>query len=356
MKILITGIAGFIGYHLASRLVDENFDVVGVDSLNDYYSLSLKCGRLAALGLPASHLFDGLRYCSATHANLCFYKISIEDRRALPMLFEREGIDVVINLAAQAGVRYSLENPFAYVDSNLFGMVNVLECCRRYDIRHLIYASSSSVYGENVKTPFSEEDAVENPVSLYAATKRSNELMAQVYARLFKVPATGLRFFTVYGPWGRPDMSPMLFADAICEGRPIRLFNHGDMMRDFTYVADVVEGIARLIAKAPEGEVPSEIFNIGRGEPVHLKSFISEIERALGRKAQFEMLPMQAGDVPRTYADTSKLQARTGYAPTTSLREGVARFVEWYLSESNPLKKELYQQTMIDSYEPIIAI
>ncbi len=348
--------AGFIGYHLASRLADDNHDIVGVDSLNDYYPVSLKCGRLSALGLPASHLFDSLCYRSFTRENVRFCKSCIEDRHTLPMLFERERFDVVINLAAQAGVRYSLENPFSYVDSNLAGMVNVLECCRHYGVRHLIYASSSSVYGANAKIPFSEEDGVDSPVSLYAATKRSDELMAQVYARLYGIPATGLRFFTVYGPWGRPDMSPMLFADAICAGRPIRLFNHGDMMRDFTYVDDIVESVVRLLDKIPEGKVPSDIFNVGRGEPVHLRTFISEIERSIGRKAQFEMLPMQAGDVPLTFADTSKLRARTGYAPETSLREGIERFVEWYLSSKNPLKNNSYKQTRIDSYESVVAI
>lgn len=356
MKILVTGIAGFIGYHLATRLADDGHEVVGIDSLNDYYSVALKCGRLADLGLPAGPFFESLPYRSSTYPNISFFKISIDDRHALPRLFNREGFEVVINLAAQAGVRYSLENPFAYVDSNITGMVNILECCRHYHVRHLLYASSSSVYGTNTKIPFSEEDAVENPASLYAATKRSDELLAQLYARLFGIPSTGLRFFTVYGPWGRPDMSPMLFADAICEGRPIRLFNHGEMMRDFTFVGDIVEGIVRLLDKVPEGVTPSDIFNIGRGEPIYLLEFITEIERALGRKAQFEMLPMQAGDVPLTFADTSKLHSRTGYAPTTSLREGVELFVEWYLSNKNPLKPHKQTHNEINRHESVTTI
>ena len=341
MKILVTGIAGFIGYHLALRLAEDGAEVVGVDSLNDYYSVALKYGRLAELGLPMSNLFEGVRYRSLTHPNLTFYRLSLENRSALPALFEREGFDCVVHLAAQAGVRYSIENPFAYVDSNISGMVNILECCRHFAVKHLLYASSSSVYGVNSKIPFSEADTVDAPVSLYAATKRGDELMAQVYARLFRLPSTGLRFFTVYGPWGRPDMSPMLFADAICEGRPIRLFNHGDMMRDFTYVDDVVEAVVRLVGEVPSGEVPHDIFNVGRGEPVGLMEFVSELERALDRKARFEMLPMQAGDVPRTYADTSKLEARCGYSPQTSLREGVECFAQWYLSDRNPLKIKL---------------
>lgn len=338
MKILVTGIAGFIGYHLALRLAKEGVEVVGVDSLNDYYSVALKYGRLSELGLPMSTLFEGIRYRSLNYPNLAFYRLSIENRHALPALFERERFDSVVHLAAQAGVRYSLENPFAYVDSNISGMVNMLECCRHFAIKHLLYASSSSVYGDNPKVPFSEGDVVESPVSLYAATKRSDELMAQVYARLFQLPSTGLRLFTVYGPWGRPDMSPMLFADAICDGRPIRLFNHGDMMRDFTYIDDVVEGVVRLIGQVPSGDVPCEIFNIGRGEPTSIMNFIAELERVLGRRARFEMLPMQAGDVPCTYADTSKLKSRVGFAPQTPLRKGVESFVRWYRSERNPLK------------------
>ncbi len=337
MKILITGIAGFIGFHLAQRLIADGHQIVGIDSLNDYYPIAMKHGRLRELGFPESNIFGCIGYRSLSHPNAIFHKLSIEERSTLPKLFQHYDFDIVIHLAAQAGVRHSLDNPFAYVDSNLAGMVNILECCRHNGIRHLIYASSSSVYGENAKIPFSESDAVDSPVSLYAASKRSDELMAQVYARLFKIPVTGLRFFTVYGPWGRPDMSPMLFADAICRDRPIRLFNYGEMMRDFTYVSDIVEGIARLLDKAPESEIPSEIFNIGRGEPVHLLDFISEIEQAFGRRARFEMLPMQAGDVPRTYADTSKLQALTGYTPRTSLHEGIRNFTEWYISDNNPL-------------------
>lgn len=338
MKILITGMAGFIGHHLARRLLRDGHDVTGIDSMNDYYAVGLKTGRLADLGIDGAECLGEQACTSRDNPSLKFVRMRLEDRQKLPQLFAEGGFDAVVNLAAQAGVRYSLENLFAYVDSNVSGFVNLLECCRHNPVGHLIYASSSSVYGDNAKVPFAEDDAVDNPVSLYAATKRSDELMAQVYARLFGVASTGLRFFTVYGPWGRPDMSPMLFSDAITSGRPIRLFNNGDMLRDFTYIDDIVEGIVRLLDKAPQGELPTDIFNIGHGDPVRLMDFIATLEEALGRKAVFERLPMQAGDVPRTYADTSKLHAKTGYTASTPLREGIGRFVEWYLSDSNPLK------------------
>lgn len=319
MKVLVTGAAGFIGFHLSKRLLAEGCEVVGIDNLNDYYPKALKNARLAEL----------------VGASFTFIPMDISDRKALPALFEAEHFDNVVNLAAQAGVRYSIENPWAYVDSNLVGFVNILECCRHYPVRHLVYASSSSVYGGNEKVPFSEDDKVDNPVSLYAATKKSDELMASCYARLYGIKATGLRFFTVYGPWGRPDMSPMLFADAISHGRPIKVFNHGDMMRDFTYIDDIVEGVVRVLAKAP---AMHEVYNIGCSNPVRLMDFISEIENAVGRKAEMNMLPMQQGDVYQTYADTSKLQRDFGYKPSVSLHEGISKFIAWYKSDKNTLR------------------
>lgn len=320
MKILVTGAAGFIGFHLAGRLLSRGDEVVGVDNLNDYYPVALKEARLSRL-LPEK----GFR----------FVKMDISDRTALPALFETEKFDAVVNLAAQAGVRYSIENPWAYVESNLVGFMNVLECCRHYPVKHLVYASSSSVYGDNGKVPFSEDDKVDNPVSLYAATKKSNELLASCYNHLYGIPATGLRFFTVYGPWGRPDMSPMLFASAILAGRPIKVFNNGKMMRDFTYIDDIVEGVVRVLDN-PSGA--HRVYNIGCGSPAKLMDFISLIETSLGRTAEKIMMPMQAGDVTRTYADTTALERDFGYRPHIALPDGIAKFVEWYNSDNNPLK------------------
>lgn len=319
MKVLVTGAAGFIGFHLTQRLLGRGDEVVGIDNLNDYYPVALKRARLAEIRS------DRFR----------FIEMDIADRKALPALFEAEKFDAVVNLAAQAGVRYSIENPWAYVDSNLVGFVNILECCRHYPVQHLVYASSSSVYGGNEKTPFSEEDKVDNPVSLYAATKKSNELMACCYCKLYGIRATGLRFFTVYGPWGRPDMSPMLFASAISAGKPIKVFNNGDMMRDFTYIDDIIEGVVRVLDKAP---AMHEVYNIGCSNPVKLMDFISEIEGALGRPAEKIMLPMQPGDVYQTYADTTKLERDMGYKPHVTLHEGIGHFIDWYKSDKNPLR------------------
>ena len=321
MKVLVTGAAGFIGFHLSRRLLEKGVEVVGIDNLNDYYPVVLKEARLAELSPEA-----GFR----------FIKMDISDREALPRLFGEEKFDRVVNLAAQAGVRYSIENPWAYVDSNLAGFVNVLECCRHFPVEHLVYASSSSVYGGNEKTPFSEDDRVDNPVSLYAATKKANELMACCYSKLYGIRSTGLRFFTVYGPWGRPDMSPMLFASAIMEGRPIKVFNNGDMMRDFTYIDDIVEGVVRVLDRAPS---ETEVYNIGCSNPVRLMDFISEIESSCLRPAQKIMMPMQPGDVYQTYADTSKLERDFGYRPGVTLHEGIGKFIDWYKSDKNPLKK-----------------
>ena len=333
MKILVTGAAGFIGFHLTSRLLREGHEVVGVDNLNSYYSPTLKLARLAELGIVTTLGKIGEMVESQNHTSFRFVEADISDREFMPALFRSESFDTVVNLAAQAGVRYSIENPFAYVESNVVGFLNILECCRYNQIKHLVYASSSSVYGSNEKIPFAESDNVDCPESLYAATKRSDELMASCYAKLYNLRSTGLRFFTVYGPWGRPDMAPMLFADAISSGRPLKLFNGGDMERDFTFIDDIVEGVMRVILSAEHKTTnnrPHEIYNIGNSAPVKLNDFIAEIENQLGCKAERELLPMQAGDVKRTYADTSLLEQRFGYRPTTSLHYGVKAFIDWY--------------------------
>ncbi len=332
MKILVTGSAGFIGYHLTRRLLLDGCEVVGLDNLNEYYSVALKKARLAELGVRVTDEHLGY-YQSDLYAHYEFFRMDLQDREALPNLFDRYGFDCVVNLAAQGGVRYSSENPFAYIESNLVGFANLLECCRHHRIQHLVYASSSSVYGGNKQTPFSEEDRVDSPMSLYAATKQADELMASVYSKLYALPSTGLRFFTVYGPWGRPDMAPMLFADAICRGGEIKVFNHGDLYRDFTYVDDVVEGICRVIQKQPEPQEDGrrhKIYNIGCSQPVHLMDFITNMERAFGREAKKVFLPMQSGDVYKTYADTSMLERDFGYKPQVRVEEGVMRFAEWY--------------------------
>lgn len=339
MKILVTGAAGFIGFHLVQRLAERGDEVVGLDSLNDYYDRRMKFGRLAVTGIEQSAIEPHKMVQSARWPKYRFVQMALEEREALERLFAEEQFEVVVNLAAQAGVRYSIENPHAYAQSNVVGFLNVLECCRHNRVRHLVYASSSSVYGRNAKVPFSEEDRTDSPVSLYAATKKANELMAHTYASLYSIPMTGLRFFTVYGPWGRPDMAPMLFADAISEGRPIRVFNGGDLARDFTYIDDITEGVVRVVAGVPPtGEVPCKVYNIGCSTPVRLMDFISTMERAFGREAEKVMLPMQAGDVYQTYADTSLLERDYGYRPTTTLEEGLKRFVEWYGTE-NPLRR-----------------
>ena len=316
MKYLITGAAGFIGMHTAKRLLEQGEVVVGLDNLNDYYDPALKEYRLAQL---------------TPHPNFRFVKMDLADRAGMAELFKTEQFTHVIHLAAQAGVRYSLENPFAYVDSNLVGTMTVLEGCRHNPVQHLVYASSSSVYGMNAKIPFSETDQVDNPVSLYAATKKANELMAHSYSKLYKIPTTGLRFFTVYGPAGRPDMAPWLFTEAILTGKPIKVFNHGKMQRDFTYIDDIVEGIVRIQQQPPEGEIPYSLFNIGNNQPIQLSRFIEAIENACSRKAEKILLPIQPGDVERTYADTRKLEDSVGYKPAIEINDGIGRFVEWYL-------------------------
>ncbi len=329
MKVLLTGVAGFIGYHVAIQLLERGDTVVGVDSLNDYYDVRLKEARLASIQAHPNTV------------NFKFIKLDLAEIIATTKLFKTENPDSVVHLAAQAGVRYSLENPHAYINSNIVAFTNVLEACRAIKPQHLVYASSSSVYGGNTKLPFSETDNVDYPLSLYAATKKANELMAHTYSHLFGIPITGLRFFTVYGPWGRPDMAPFLFADAIFKGKPIQVFNHGDMLRDFTYIDDIVEGVIRVLDKPATPEkhaaggnihAPCRLFNIGNNKPEQLLDFIAMLENAIGKTAQKELLPMQAGDVKATYADTSALEAWVGFKPSTSLHVGVEKFVSWYRS------------------------
>jgi UDP-glucuronate 4-epimerase len=314
-RVLVTGAAGFIGFQLAKRLLDDGQSVLGLDNLNAYYDPALKEARL-----------DELR----DRADFTFHRLDLVDQAALERQFAEWRPDLVVHLAAQAGVRYSLENPRAYIDSNVVGFLNVLEACRAHPVRHLVYASSSSVYGANSKLPFSVEDNVDRPVSLYAATKKADELMAYTYAHLFGIPTTGLRFFTVYGPWGRPDMAVFKFTQSILESRPIDVYNFGDMKRDFTYIDDIVEGVVRVMAQVPNETPPYRLYNIGNHEPVALMDFIAELEHALDRKATLNLLPLQPGDVLETYADIEDLRRDTGFAPSTPLSEGLRRFVHWY--------------------------
>lgn len=340
MKILVTGTAGFIGSKLCYFLAQRGDNVIGIDNINDYYDIRLKYGRLSEGGIHCNNDYDmpwKEFQTSTLFPNYKFLRMDITDKTALDVLFKTEKFDKVINLAAQAGVRYSITNPYAYLESNIIGFLNILESCRNFEIKQLIYASSSSVYGMNEKTPFSENDIVTTPVSLYAASKKSNELMAHSYSKLYGLPTTGLRYFTVYGPWGRPDMAPMIFAKAISHGEPIKVFNNGNLSRDFTYIDDIVNGTIRVIDNCPIAEkcpnnIPYKIYNIGAGHPVKLMDFISEIETALGKKAEKHYLPMQQGDVYQTYADTSKLEKEVGYKPSISLHEGITNFIKWFQS------------------------
>jgi UDP-glucuronate 4-epimerase len=338
-KVLVTGAAGFIGFHLSKRLVDRGDDVVGLDNLNDYYDVNLKLDRLKQLKFER---------------NFRPVRIDLSDRESVSRLFSEERFDVVVNLAAQAGVRYSLKNPYAYADSNVSGFLNVLEGCRHHGVKHLVFASSSSVYGANTKMPFSVHDNVDHPVSLYAATKKANELMAHTYSNLYALPCTGLRFFTVYGPWGRPDMAYFLFTKAILEGRPIDVFNYGKMQRDFTYIDDIIEGVVRVMDRIPEANplwsgdnpdpstsyAPYKLYNIGHNSPVELMRFIEVLEDCLGKTAAKNLLPIQPGDVSATYADIADLTRDVGFRPSTTIEEGIKKFVDWY--------KEYYK----DSNEP----
>ncbi|QJR81996.1 NAD-dependent epimerase [Alteromonas pelagimontana] len=332
MKVLVTGAAGFIGSHVSMYLLERGDEVVGLDNLNDYYDVTLKHARLDRVkALPSADKFS-------------FVKMSVEDKDGMEKLFKEQQFDKVVHLAAQAGVRYSLENPHAYIDSNIVGFMNILEGCRHNKVKHLVYASSSSVYGANESMPFAVEDNVDHPVSLYAASKKANELMAHTYSHLYDLPTTGLRFFTVYGPWGRPDMALFLFTKAILAGEPIKVFNHGNHRRDFTYIDDIVEGVIRTLDNTAEpnpkwtGETPApgsskapwKVYNIGAQTPVHLLTYIETLEKALGKKAEKELLPLQLGDVPDTFADVQALINDTGYRPTTTIDTGIKNFVEWY--------------------------
>lgn len=337
-SILVTGAAGFIGFHLSQRLIKEGYNVVGYDNLNDYYDVKLKTDRLKQLGVDVSAgtMKAGETVESETGDSFQFVRGDLSDRSVMEPLFEENDFSVVVNLAAQAGVRYSLENPHAYIESNINGFLNILEGCRHQGVDHLIYASSSSVYGSNKKMPFKTSDRVDNPVSLYAATKKSNELMAHTYSHLYGIPVTGLRFFTVYGPWGRPDMALFLFTEAMMKGEPIKVFNYGEMKRDFTYIDDIIESIVRLMPKPPEsGEqeeesAPHTVYNIGHNSPVKLMDFIGEIEKNLDLEAEKNMMEIQPGDVPATWADVSDLFERIDYSPKVGVEEGIRNFVNWY--------------------------
>lgn len=346
MKILITGTAGFIGSHLANRLISRGNEIFGLDIINDYYDVRVKYGRLEKAGISERSIGYNKISISSINSNYKFIKLNLEDKDNLFNLFEKEKFDAVCNLAAQAGVRYSLTNPDAYINSNIIGFINILEACRRFNIKNLSYASSSSVYGLNEELPFSTDHNVDHPISLYAASKKSNELMAHTYSHLFNIATTGLRFFTVYGPWGRPDMALFIFVKSALEGKTIDVFNNGNMLRDFTYIDDIVEGIVRVIdnpAKADaswngrEGRVstssaPYKIYNIGNNNPVKLMDFIEAIEKKLGKKINKNMMPLQPGDVPATYADVQDLIEDLNYKPETSIQDGISFFVDWYLN------------------------
>ncbi len=361
MKILITGVAGFIGFHLVSKLAEMGEEILGIDNINDYYDVELKYDRLASAGIGKQSASWQLPVQSEIFSNYTFIRMNLEDEAQLKILFENEQFDVVCHLAAQAGVRYSIDHPEKYISSNITGFFNVLEACRNYNVKHLVYASTSSVYGNQVKMPLSVDDATDHPVSLYAATKKSNELMAYAYSHLYNIKTTGLRFFTVYGPWGRPDMAPILFANAISKSKPIKVYNHGKLERDFTYIDDIIEGIVRVIHNPPvqnkksstnfplrsggvsdqreDGVVASPImggmrgaslYNIGNGNPIKLLDFIKTLETALGKTAITEYLPMQPGDVYKTFADVTALKNDFDYSPQTSLEAGIEKFILWY--------------------------
>lgn len=330
MKILVTGAAGFIGAALVKALLDEGHQVTGIDNINSYYDTRLKYARLDRLGIMQDSIHENRMVESSLHPTYQFCKMELTDRIGMEKLFEAGQFDIVVNLAGQAGVRYSIENPYAYVESNILGFLNILENCRHHPVRHLLYASSSSVYGMGNQVPYHEEDRTDCPVSLYAATKKSDELMAYSYSKLYGIPATGLRFFTVYGPWGRPDMAPFIFLRSILEGKAIHVFNHGEMQRDFTYIDDIVQGVVRLMEHPSGKQVPHEVYNIGHSAPVPLMDFIHTMEETVGKKATLLMEGMQPGDVVRTYADTTHLKDEVGFAPHTSLKEGMGRFYQWY--------------------------
>lgn len=338
MKILVTGAAGFIGFHLSKQLLVLGHEVVGIDNINAYYDVNLKYGRLNELGINRNFVTYNQYVKSDTHkGRFLFMQINIEDREGVEQLFATQKFDLVVNLAAQAGVRYSIKKPFNYLDSNVSGFLNLLECCRHHNVKKLIYASSSSVYGLNEKIPFSVDDAVDHPISLYAATKKTNELMAHTYSHLFNIQTIGLRFFTVYGPWGRPDMAMFLFTDAILNNKPIQVFNEGNLSRDFTYVDDIVGGMMKIVEAFQKNQITEKykLYNIGNSKPVRLLDFIEAIEKCTGKTAQKIMLPMQPGDVEQTWADVENLKEDFNYNPDTDIEVGVAAFVDWYRSYYN---------------------
>ncbi len=349
MKYLVTGTAGFIGFHVASKLIDRGDEVVGLDIINDYYDIDLKFDRLAHMGISRSLIEKGKALQSEKFPKYKFIQLELAEKEPLMQLFGQEKFDVVIHLAAQAGVRHSLSHPEVYIESNISAFLNVLECCRFHPVKHLVYASSSSVYGSNEKMPFSTSDSVDHPISLYAASKKANELMAHTYSHLFNIPTTGLRFFTVYGPWGRPDMALFLFTEAILKGEPIKVFNRGEMKRDFTFIDDIVEGVVKVADRPASpnldfdhqnpdpgsSTVPFKIYNIGNSSPVLLMDYIKAVEKGLGLKAKMELLPMQPGDVPASHADVTDLVRDTGYKPDTSIEEGVKAFTDWYRAYYN---------------------
>lgn len=343
-KILVTGTAGFIGYHLAKKLLENDFDVFGIDSINDYYDINLKYARLENTGISGSNrsknnehkgsnsdrIKFGTEITSTKYSNYRFMRLDISNKRKIFKLFEKEKFDYVVHLAAQAGVRYSIENPDIYIQSNIIGFFNIIEACRQFTVDKLLYASSSSVYGNNIKIPFSTEDKTDAPVSLYAATKKSNELIAHAYSNLYQISTIGLRFFTVYGSWGRPDMSPIIFADAILQGKPLTVFNGGEMERDYTHISDITEGILKLIQTHSSDNKKYQVFNLGNGNPVNLLEFIITLEKYLGKKAILKFSPMQPGDVKKTWADTNALAAYCDFRPKISVDQGIREFTEWY--------------------------
>ena len=335
MKALVTGAAGFIGSYTVKALVAQGCEVVGLDNINSYYDVQLKYDRLADTGITKESIEKDILLPSAKYPSYRFIKMDLTDREGLTNLFKDEHFDIVVNLAAQAGVRYSIENPYAYIESNIVGFLNLMECCRHYPVNHLVYASSSSIYGLNDKVTYSETDKADSPVSLYAATKKSNELMAHAYSKLYSIPTTGVRFFTVYGPWGRPDMAPCLFMKAILNGDPIKVFNNGQMRRDFTYIDDIIAGLMKIIAHPSADPIPFYIYNIGNSAPVELMDFISVIEKTAGKTAIKQMMGMQPGDVVCTYADTGRLEKDFGYKPSTSIEEGIQKFYDWYVGYFN---------------------
>lgn len=331
MKILVTGAAGFIGFHAVKHFAEKGNRVVGIDNINNYYDVELKYARLAETGIREKLIQNHQSVQSIEYPNYRFIKADLQDKVFVDKLFANEHFDGICHLAAQAGVRHSIENPYAYINSNIIGFMNILEACRFYPVKHLLYASSSSVYGLNTKVPYSESDMVDSPVSLYAASKRSNELMAHAYSKLYNIPTTGVRFFTVYGPWGRPDMAPFLFMDSIVNQKPIKVFNYGKLSRDFTYIDDIIEGLSVIIDHAPAGEIPYKIYNIGAGKPVQLLDFIAAIEKVTDKTAIKQMVEMQPGDVFQTYADTTAVEQELHFKPHISIHEGINKLHNWYL-------------------------